>query len=249
VIVVQMMSVQTARRKTAFASGLLAAVWTVALSVSQGACQEPSYLPYDQNAPLGRIGQWSAQVGKGLNGVMQGVRIELPSPGHLTVYNGGPATAVVLPTPAQFNVGVGYVYRLKLSGLPDYPGVDLYPTIEILDRLHPPPGRQQEFPIPIAFTSEELQSAIDGRMVTKVVYLEQPQFAVTGDLTAAMLARVLPPDRNLLIEADRVGRPMVLVRLGGRIPDLTRPDEGFFLPPAPLEIAPQTTAGVRARAR
>ena len=56
-----------------------------------------------------------------------------------------------------------------------------------------------------------------GRMTTKVVYLEQPQLAVTGDLTQAMLNRVLPADRNLLIEADRVGRPMVLVRIGGRM--------------------------------
>ena len=73
-------------------------------------------------------------------------------------------------------------------------------------------------------------------MVTKVVYLEQPQFAVTGDLAPALLNRMMPPDRNLLIEADRLGRPMILVRLGGRTPDEGRPEDGFFMPPAPLQI-------------
>ncbi len=73
--------------------------------------------------------------------------------------------------------------------------------------------------------------------MTKVVYLEQPQLAVTGDLTRAMLSRVLPPDRNLLIEADRSGRPMILVRLGGRTPDDSQPDAAFFEPPAPFRLA------------
>ncbi|HEX4072706.1 MAG TPA: hypothetical protein VHX68_16105, partial [Planctomycetaceae bacterium] len=97
--------------------------------------------------------------------------------------------------------------------------------------------RAQDFPIPIRFTAEEIESAIDGRLVTKVVYLEQPQLAVTGDLTQAMLARFLPPDRNLLIEADRAGRPMILVRIGSRTPDDSRADAAFFLPPAPFRLA------------
>ncbi len=120
--------------------------------------------------------------------------------------------------------------------MPDFPGVELFPSIEIFDRLHPPAGREYEFPVPIVLTADEIQQAIDGRMITKVVYLEQPQFAVTGDIAPALLNRVLPPDRNLLIEADRLGRPMILVRLGGRTPDEGRPEDGFFMPPAPLQI-------------
>jgi hypothetical protein len=205
-----------------------------AVSLAQDHIQDNRYVPLDQNAPVGRVGRWSGIIGKGLAGTFQSVQVTVPTSGKVTVYNGGPETGVALGAPAQFSIGVGCVYRLKIAGMPDFPGVELYPTIEIFDRLHPPAGREYEFPVPIAFTEDDIAKAMDGRMVTKVVYLEQPQFAVTGDLTAALLNRQMPPDRNLLIEADRLGRPMILVRLGGRTPDEGHPEEGFFMPPAPL---------------
>jgi uncharacterized repeat protein (TIGR01451 family) len=207
------------------------------VSLAQEHFQEAGgYVPIDQYAPVGRIGRWSGIIGKRLEGTFQSVQVTVPTAGKVTVYNGGPQTGFTLDGPAQFTIGVGCVYRLKIASMPEFPGVELYPTIEIFDRLHPPPGREAEFPIPIPITADEVQKAINGGMVTKVIYLEQPQFAVTGDLAPALLNRVLPPDRNLLIEADRRGRPMVLLRLGGRIPDEGRPEDGFFLPPAPLQI-------------
>ncbi len=218
---------------------LLAAVLqtcTVAVSIAQEHVDNNRYVPIDQYAPVGRVGRWTGIIGKGLGGILQSVQVSLPSTGKVTVFNGGPQTGVPLLAPAQFRIGVGYAYRLKISDLPEFPGVELYPTIEIFDRLHPPLGREAEFPVPIALSTDDIQKAIDGRMTTKVVYLEQPQLAVVGDLAPAMLNRQLPPDRNLLIEADRLGRPMVLVRLGGRTPDEQHPEEGFFLPPAPLSM-------------
>lgn len=218
---------------------LLAAVLqtcTVAVSIAQEHVDNNRYVPIDQYAPVGRVGRWTGIIGKGLGGILQSVQVSLPSTGKVTVFNGGPQTGVPLLAPAQFRIGVGYTYRLKISDLPEFPGVELYPTIEIFDRLHPPLGREAEFPVPIALSTDDIQKAIDGRMTTKVVYLEQPQLAVVGDLAPAMLNRQLPPDRNLLIEADRLGRPMILVRLGGRIPDEQHPEEGFFLPPAPLSM-------------
>lgn len=228
---------QVGRRLT---SSLLLAV---ALQMGYGAAspaqdhfQDNRYVPLDQNAPVGRVGRWTGIIGKGLAGSFQSVQVSVPTTGKVTIYNGGPETAVTLGAPAQFSIGVGCAYRLKISNMPDFPGVELFPTIEIFDRLHPPVGREYEFPVPIAISAEDIQRAIDGGMVTKVVYLEQPQFAVTGDLTQALLNRMMPPDRNLLIEADRLGRPMILVRLGGRTPDESRPEDGFFLPPAPLQV-------------
>jgi uncharacterized repeat protein (TIGR01451 family) len=218
---------------------LLAVVLQIGLSaasLAQEHIQDNRYVPLDQNAPVGRVGRWSGIIGKGLAGTFQSVQVTLPTAGKVTVYNGGPETGVTLGAPAQFRIGVGCVYRLKIAGMPEFPGVELFPSIEIFDRLHPPAGREFEFPVPIAFTADEIDKAINGRMVTKVVYLEQPQFAVTGDLAPALLNRQMPPDRNLLIEADRLGRPMILVRLGGRTPDEGHPEEGFFMPPAPLQV-------------
>lgn len=228
-------------RRGGFVSSLLTAALVGALLLglrpTPSIAQEGRYVPFDQNAPVGRIGLWVGQIGKGLGGVLQPVQIGLPSKGTVTVYNGGRDTGINLGAPAQFSVGVGFAYRLRIGGMPEFPGVELYPTVEMIDRLHPPPGRLQDFPIPIRFTVDEIESALGGRLVTKVVYLEQPQLAVTGDLSQAMLSRFLPPDRNLLIEADRAGRPMILVRLGGRTPDDSLPDSTFFEPPAPLQLA------------
>lgn len=224
-------------RRGGFVSALLPAVLLLALRPSPAGAQEGRYVPLDQNAPVGRVGLWVGQFGKGLAGVLQPVQIGLPTKGKVTVYNGGRETGIDLGSPAQFSVGVGFVYRLRIADMPEFPGIELYPTIEMIDRLHPPPGRSQDFPIPVRFSAEEIESALDGRLVTKVVYLEQPQLAVTGDLTQAMLSRFLPPDRNLLIEADRSGRPMILVRLGGRTPDDSQPDAEFFERPAPFRLA------------
>jgi uncharacterized repeat protein (TIGR01451 family) len=223
-------------RRAGFVSTLLPAVllW---LPPSIASAQEGRYVPLDQNAPVGRVGLWAGQFGKGLPGVLQPVQIALPSKGKVTVYNGGRETGVDLGSPAQFNVGIGFVYRLRIADMPEFPGIELFPTIETIDRLHPPPGRAQDFPIPVHFSAEEIEAALGGRLVTKVVYLEQPQLAVTGDLTQAMLSRVLPPDRNLLIEADRSGRPMILVRLGGRTPDDSQLDASFYEPSAPFRLA------------
>jgi uncharacterized repeat protein (TIGR01451 family) len=224
-------------RRAGFASTLLPAAFLFGLCPSRSPAQEGRYVPIDHNAPVGRVGLWSAQAGRGTVAALQPVQIAVPSKGKVTVFSGGRETGVDLGAPAQFNVGIGYVYRLKIADMPEFPGIELYPTIEMIDRLHPPLGRAQDFPIPVSFTSEDIEAALGGRLVTKVVYLEQPQLAVTGDLTQAMLNRMLPPDRNLLIEADRSGRPMILVRIGGRTPDGSQADAGFFEPPAPFRLS------------
>jgi hypothetical protein len=128
------------------------------------------------------------------------------------------------------------VYRLKLASLPEFPGVELYPTVELIDRLHPPCGREAEFPVPIAFTEQELRSAIQGRLVTKVVYLEQPDRAIPERGSNASRTRIARPRENALAAADEAGRPMAIVRLGGRLPDPRAPEPEFFGHGGPIEI-------------
>ena len=38
----------------------------------------------------------------------------------------------------------------------------------------------------------------------------------------------LPPNINLLAEADRAGRPMLILRIGGRVPGIYSSDPAFF---------------------
>ncbi|HEX4071439.1 MAG TPA: hypothetical protein VHX68_09725, partial [Planctomycetaceae bacterium] len=91
-------------RHAGLVSALLPAALFWGLSLSPAVAQENRYVPFDQNAPVGRVGLWVGQMGKGLAGVLQSVQVSLPSKGKVTVYNGGRETGIDLGSPAQFNV-------------------------------------------------------------------------------------------------------------------------------------------------
>ncbi len=134
--------------------------------------------------------------------------------------------SVLQPAPCQFRLEVGHLYRLRIADLPEFPGVELYPSIELLDAIHPPQGAEFKFPLPIVFAADEIEAAMRDRLVTKVIFLEQPQVADTGLWSQDRLpTETLSTSTNLLAEADRRGRPMAILRMGGRTPDPRNPSE------------------------
>jgi hypothetical protein len=206
------------------------------------------FQPLNQYLPPGLAGQWSAMAGKGTNWA-QPIRIILDGEGDVSVYHSRPVQTATLPSPAQLGVHVGHLYRLRISNMLDLPGVELFPTIEILDRLHPPAGQKHDFPIPIYLARDDIDSALDGNLVTRVVYVEQPQLAAPFELDDATRVRTLLPAQNVLEQADRYGRPVVIVRIGGRQPSMhgelpTFYGTGGFVsesrpsPPPTVEAAP-----------
>src|SRR5207244_12170007 len=84
------------------------------------------------------------------------------------------------PKLAPLSVGllIGSVYRLRVTNIQQQKGQEVYPTIEVINRLYPPMGMEFKFPIPIELTQEELEMALSGRFVTRVVYLEEPEAAL-----------------------------------------------------------------------
>lgn len=178
----------------------------------------PSYFPLDHRVP-GRAIEWDRAIRPNRPAYVQPVRIELPSIGLVTFYNGSPDQSILTQAPSQVGMLVSRTYRFQITGMPEFPGVSLYPTVELLDRLHPPPGQEQDFPIPIQFTVEEIETALEDRLVTKVIYLEQPQWAVPQEPGQPINVDDLAATDNLLQAADRRGRAMAIIRLGGRVPD------------------------------
>ncbi|MBC8113297.1 MAG: hypothetical protein H7062_02890 [Candidatus Saccharimonas sp.] len=191
--------------------------------------------PLNQMSPPGMSAQWSTNIGRAKPAHFQPVRVILPAAGSVTFYESA-NRPIELAAPAQAGLLVGNVYRLKVSGLEDFPGNDFYPSIELIDRLHPPTGREEDFPIDFEFTTEEFEWAANGRLVTKVIYLEQPERVPTLLLDSAQRIQTIEPSRNALAEADSLGRPMAIVRLGGRTPDPLRPDPQFFGPGGPIRV-------------
>ena len=133
--------------------------------------QYGQFQPLNQYLTPGTAGQWAALAGKGSGNWSQPVRIELDGGGDVTVYHGWPTQESTHKSPAQLGVSVGHLYRLRVSNMPDLPGVEIYTTIEIIDRLHPPAGKKHDFPIPVYIDRDDIESALNGNLVTRVVYI------------------------------------------------------------------------------
>lgn len=186
------------------------------------------YYPLDHRIP-GRVSQWTGAINPRCAEHVQPVRIVLPSIGLVTYYGGGAENATLTHSPSQAGFVVGNTYRVQISGMPEFPGVELYPSIELFDQLHPPQGQEHEFPIVINFTIEEIETALQDRLVTKVLYLEEPRIAAPKNPDEPIHVADLAVSDNLLHAADLRGRPMAIIRLGGRTPNLQHgSDPSFF---------------------
>src|SRR5262249_5765721 len=145
------------------------------------------------------------------------VRFAGPPGMHVTFYQGR-AQGRDFPAPVVVGLRPGYLYRVRLTGFPDNPGLSLSPTLEVRGSLHmTPTSTPADYPAPVVFTDQDVGDVQGGALLTKVVYLECPETAV-GTATRAdqPLEFTLPANRDLLTEARDLGRPMLLIRLGQR---------------------------------
>jgi len=128
--------------------------------------------------------------------------------------DGRPALGHV-DVPGRYNFMQAAVYRLKLSDIPGLPGVELYPTLEVV----PATARTETFlahsAVPISFTNEDFEQVQAGNYLVKVIYLPHPQFQ---DLAAAgpdeIISSRLEPGADPLAEAHRRGNILLVIRLG-----------------------------------
>ena len=165
--------------------------------------------------PPGAIGSQRLLRGGPLSGyyqpteliVPEGVVVGLPHQGGFSdSHAGNPVTGLL----------VGQVYRFRLSEIPLHRGVVLYPTVELIDRLYPPPGQAVKFPVPIEFTEAELDLAARGMFVTRVIYVEDPLRAMPEKQLAGQPWFEVGEGEDPLQVADQLGRPIAILRLGGR---------------------------------
>ncbi len=117
--------------------------------------------------------------------------------------------------PGRYNFVQGAIYRLKLSDIPSLPGVELYPTLEVV----PANARTETFlahsAVPVSFTNEDFEQVQAGNYLVKVIYLPHPQFQ---DLAAAgpdeIISSRLDPGADPIAEAHRRGNILLVIRMG-----------------------------------
>jgi len=198
------------------------------------------HLQNKADAPPGVIGQRQLQRGGPLPGYFQPVEVNAPAGAIISAATEG---TFVEPGGEKLLAGmlIGQVYRLKVGNIPDHEGKEVFPTIEVIDRLYPPPGQAARFPIPVMLTQEELEYAIDGRYVLRVIYLEDQQSALpVREVPGEQRYYEVAPSQDAMEVADRLGRPVAILRMGSRVP-LPDEDEAQFqyqYPPVLLTAPP-----------
>jgi hypothetical protein len=181
--------------------------------------------------PPGAIGSLRLKRGGPLSGYFQPVRIRAPKGARIALaeegcFQGTESDSLLV------GMQVGPVYRMRVADFAPDSSQEVFPTVEVIDRLYPPAGLAQRYPIPIELTADELKMAADGMFVTRVIYLENPSQALPVNE---------PPDEQQWVEAphgadplavaDEMGRPVAILRIGARYPTPTSTTFDACAPP------------------
>jgi hypothetical protein len=122
-----------------------------------------------------------------------------------------------LVVPGRVEFAQGGIYRLKLTNIPGREGVELYPTIELGLASYRTAAYLAHNALAIQFTEDDLDQALSSNFVTKVIYLPDPEFqgeAISGIDT--LVSNRLEPGLDPIVEADRRGSILAIVRLGNK---------------------------------
>lgn len=247
---IQIRRLSAKRFSTLYATRWLSAILLVLVATPMVTAQPRNSLPrtnYLQRAdlPPGHVGQAQLLRSADFRGYFQPVAMIVPGGARVAVAQPGGFSA---PVRQRLTVGlqIGQVYRFQVSSIKLNEGREVYPSVEVINRLHPPRGQELRFPIPIEITEEELELALKGAFITRVIYLETPDLAsplakIPGE---PQLTQVGGKDDPLEV-ADRLGRPMAIVRIGSRTPELDSDGRFTFHTPALLQYGDEAPAPAR----
>lgn len=185
--------------------------------------------------PPGAIGRRLLLQGRPLPGYIQPVQITAPDGAMIAPAAGGTFDRSSVD---ELTVGltVGNIYRFTVYGIDRLNGVKLYPSVELIDRLHPPAGMELNYPVPIELTDEELRLAAAGKFVTRVIYVEDPRAALATAENSQARQRYFEvhPGDDAMAAAAELGRPIAILRMGAKIPDPVNPSPGFLYGSPPV---------------
>jgi hypothetical protein len=153
-----------------------------------------------------------------------------------------------LEAPGRYNFTQAAIYRLKLSDIPNRPGLELYPTLEVVPSNPKTDAFLAHSAVPVVFTEEDFEQVAAGNYVVKVIYLPDPQYqdlAATGP--DEVVSSRLDPGVDPIAEAHRRGCILLIVRVGNidleapNTPPMDAPNMYNAPPPAacpPIAAAP-----------
>ncbi|BBO34940.1 hypothetical protein [Lacipirellula parvula] len=238
----------TVRCTTRPVEGKLRLAVLLALTLAApAAAQEPvRHWTHAGAMPPGAIGRQRLMRGEPLSGYCQAVELRAPQ-GARVAPAAGAGFAEGHPDSLMVGLVVGPVYRFRVTDIPEHPGLEVFPTVEMVDRIYPPEGESLRFPVPVDLTLDELVMASEGKFVTRVIYVEDPDLAVP-------IAEKTPSEtrwfdvrtgEDPLVAADELGRPIAILRIGGRVPEADQNDVNFVYGAAPAVVYDRANRGAR----
>jgi hypothetical protein len=238
----------SADRRRPVPGKLLSAVLGCLAFAAQAAGQDGAAHWHHAGAmPPGAIGRQRLMRGGPLSGYCQPVEIRAPQGARIAPAAAG-GFGDAHPDRLLVGLQIGPVYRFKVTDVPGEPGVEVFPTVEMIDRTYPPAGQSLKFPVPVELTREELLMASEGKFVTRVIYIEDPQLAIPIAEKTPSATRWMEVELGAdpLVTADSLGRPIAILRIGGRVPDAGGVDETFNFcaePPMVYDAAATSAPG------
>ena len=158
-------------------------------------------------------------------------------------------TSDPLVVPGRLEFAQGGIFRLKLTDIQGREGVELYPTLEVGTASYRTAAYLAHNAIALQFTEEDLDQALSSNFVTKVIYLPDPEFqgdAISGIDT--LVSTRLEPGLDPIVEADRRGSILAIIRLGNKDIEMSSAYagggfSGGMLPPGSYVDGNGTTCG------
>ena len=179
--------------------------------------------------PVPAMGQWGAVAAVGANGPGSGMYGGLYMNGRTSVRFVQPAGMKIgwqtapgafsdsgLEAPARYNFAQMQTYRLRLSSIPNLPGRNFYPTLEVYPATRETVTYLSHATVPISFTDDDFAQASAGSLVTKVIYLPSERFQDLAAVAGAeeIVSTRLDPGVDPVAEANRRGTILCVIRFG-----------------------------------
>lgn len=213
---------------------LMAALASWAVFTTFVQAEPPRHYLMSADLPPGTVAQGQLIRSPDMAGYFQPVQLRAPQGARISLAIDGVFSQPQIHS-VTAGMQVGEVYRFQVSNIPLNEGLEVYPSVEIINRLHPPEEEAQRFPVTVEMTLDDLEMALAGQLITRVIYLEPPDSALTAVEDRQQQRYFDIGARNDPLQvADRLGRPMAILRMGGILPDNNGPSDRFLFGSPPV---------------
>ena len=167
----------------------------------------------------GSAGRATMALRRNVFGYVQPTEILVPETTRVAYFSGKEFSESVKGS-KKLGLRIGDVYRFKVTNIKGFEGMELYPSVEVIDRLHPAADKYVDYAVPVRLTQSDLEKALNGKLVTKVIYLEDPRLALAvNEIKNEQRTLQVGVGEDPLVAARGIGRPMAILRIGSRTPD------------------------------